>query len=298
MVRGQQPKIAQQAIAWLLLMFLCPAAWAADKKPPVPVGADPGGVKVAIIGAGIDYTQPEVASRLARDGEGEIIGWDFIDDDRRPFARGSADAPRILLSEGQSASLVVVAANFAEPLSIARALRYAAQGPARIIAVQAAWTNVELARILAEAARYFPNRLFIVGAGDDNRDLDADDPGGAPSPPRANIPANVIIAAAAQFTGEIAKRSNSGARTVDLAIDATTHLPAGEPAIDALQASPSQLALARLAALAARLVAVAPELDGAALKARICALARRVPGAKPSTKAGFIGEPWKPYWLE
>lgn len=108
----------------------------------------------------------------------------------------------------------------------------------------------------------------------------------------------MIIVAAAGANGEIAQSGNWGSTSIDVAIDAATPQRGAVPADAAMQASPSQIAPARLAALAARLVAVAPELDGAALKLRICALARRVPGAKPSTKAGFIGEPWKPYWLE
>src|SRR5215813_6387373 len=65
----------------------------APKKPPVPPGRDPGGVAVALIGTGIDYTLPQVASRLARDGEGELIGWDLQDEDRRPFDRSKGSAP-------------------------------------------------------------------------------------------------------------------------------------------------------------------------------------------------------------
>src|SRR6185369_8658920 len=61
------------------------AAVAQGKKPPLPPGRDPGGVAIALIGTGIDYTIPEVAQRLARDGEGELIGWDLEHKDRKPF---------------------------------------------------------------------------------------------------------------------------------------------------------------------------------------------------------------------
>ena len=129
-------RMAQYAIAALLLVFFANAALAVAKKPPVPARTDAGGVRIAIIGEGVDYTQPEIAARLARDGEGEIIGWDFIDDDRRPFAASEvakvqAETTRIILSESQSAGLVVIRTNAADPVSLAKALRYAAQGPAR-----------------------------------------------------------------------------------------------------------------------------------------------------------------------
>ena len=61
------------------------AALAQGAKPSVPSGRDPGGVAIALIGTGIDYTLPLLARRLARDGEGELIGWDLEDKDRKPF---------------------------------------------------------------------------------------------------------------------------------------------------------------------------------------------------------------------
>ncbi len=67
-------------------------ALAAD--PPVPIGQDPGGTAVAIISTGIDYTIPEIAKSLARDGEGEIIAWDFVDGDNRPYAKSASDRVR------------------------------------------------------------------------------------------------------------------------------------------------------------------------------------------------------------
>lgn len=60
-------------------------------KPKVPVGVDPGGFAVAVVGEGIDYWRPEIARRLARDGEGEIIGFDLVDGDRLPYAATPAD---------------------------------------------------------------------------------------------------------------------------------------------------------------------------------------------------------------
>ena len=66
-------------------------------KPRVPPGVDPGGVAVAIIGSGINYTRSrDRGKRLARDGEGEIIGWDFVDNDQEavPVLRPTASIRR------------------------------------------------------------------------------------------------------------------------------------------------------------------------------------------------------------
>ncbi len=71
-------------LALLATAFVMRTAAAAD--PEVPPGIDPGGEAIVIVGTGIDYRNEVIAARLARDGEGELIGWDFVDNDRRPFA--------------------------------------------------------------------------------------------------------------------------------------------------------------------------------------------------------------------
>lgn len=84
--------IAAAALLGAVLAETPPSQLPEPKKPPVPPGRDPGGVAVALIGTGIDYTLPAVARRLARDGEGELIGWDLQDEDRKPFdtSKGAA----------------------------------------------------------------------------------------------------------------------------------------------------------------------------------------------------------------
>ncbi len=69
------------ALAALTLIVSLPAL-AAD--PKVPTGLDPGGTAIGLVTTGIDYTDPEIAARLARDGEGEAIGMDLVDGERLP----------------------------------------------------------------------------------------------------------------------------------------------------------------------------------------------------------------------
>src|SRR5688572_3480924 len=72
--------------ACLALALTFTGAFAQSSKPKVPPGTDPGGIAIALIAHGIDYTDPEIAPRLARDGEGDIIGWDFVSGDNKPFS--------------------------------------------------------------------------------------------------------------------------------------------------------------------------------------------------------------------
>src|SRR5262249_3730820 len=80
-------------LAATAMLALCPEALARLEKPPLPPGRDPGGVAVGLFTNGIDYTVPEVAQRLARDGEGELVGFDLADNDNRPFGDNRAQTP-------------------------------------------------------------------------------------------------------------------------------------------------------------------------------------------------------------
>ena len=151
------------------------AAVAQERKPTVPSGLDPGGVAIALISTGIDYTLPAIASRLARDGEGELIGWDLEDKDRRPFDRQRGTAPpesggdgtivASLLLSAPGVRLVPVRVDPVTPLSLARALAFVAQTPARIAVMPMAagaegdWTPFR------QAATHFKDVLIIVPAG-------------------------------------------------------------------------------------------------------------------------------------
>ena len=107
------------------------AAPAIAADPPVPIGQDPGGIAVALISAGIDYTDPAVAISLARDGEGELIGWDFVDNDARPYAPGSNKLPALGARFGGQVRIVPVRVDPAVPVSIGLAVAFISKTPAQ-----------------------------------------------------------------------------------------------------------------------------------------------------------------------
>ena len=138
------------AIAAVVLAFaLCQAVLAQGAapppppaaKPPVPAGRDPGGIAIALIVTGVDYTHPEIKDRLARDGEGDIIGIDLIDGDNRPYAAtslpgnedGAVDTilARRILSTYRHARLVPIRVDPNNKVMLARALAFAATTPWR-----------------------------------------------------------------------------------------------------------------------------------------------------------------------
>lgn len=144
--------------------LMCPAADAQNPsvKPRVPPGIDPGGISVAIIGDGLDYTRPEIARRLARDGEGEIVGWDFIDEDRRPFGRCATPCDPQALAPllREPARLIAIRASMAAPQSLVRAMQLASQVEAR--AVLLSLDPPAPAAFMTDAAARFPAIAIIA----------------------------------------------------------------------------------------------------------------------------------------
>jgi hypothetical protein len=151
------------------------AALAQERKPLLLPGRDLGGVAIALISTGIDYTVPEVAQRLARDGEGELVGWDLEDQDRKPFdkSKGSTlpewggDGTLIasLLSGAGGLRLVPVRVDPSDPASLARAIVFVAQTPARV-AVLPMWSTARQDwEPLRQAATRFKDVLVIVPSG-------------------------------------------------------------------------------------------------------------------------------------
>lgn len=156
--------VAIGVIAALVMLGGGPYATASGAKPAAPPGRDPGGIAIAVVGSGIDYTRPEVAARLARDGEGELIGWDGIDDDARPYDAGAGLPPLI----EPATRLVVVRVQPGSPAGIARALGFLGRAPARIVAFTEP-LSAEAAAALDAAAPTLPHILFIVAAADAGR---------------------------------------------------------------------------------------------------------------------------------
>ncbi len=146
-------------------------AQAPTAKPRVPPGIDPGGVAIAIIGNGIDYTRPDIASRLARDGEGEIIGWDFVDDDRRPYVFCQTPTRRSDCATHELIPLLRLRmapfrVSLAHPQSLVSAVQAIAQTDIRIVALML--DPPPPRAFLLDAAKRFPTLVFVgtVDSGD------------------------------------------------------------------------------------------------------------------------------------
>jgi hypothetical protein len=215
-----------RGLAWLLVAagaLLCVEAAAQSRKPKLPPGSDSGGVAIAILSTGIDYTAPDIAQRLARDGEGELIGWDLIDRDNRPLNLKAAETPAAWGGDGNALiravgapgrRVVPVRIDARDPMSLAKAAAFVAQTPARIIVVPMWTANANEWAAFGMAIKAFADLLFIAAAGDEGRDIDRE-----PVWPAAFGHGNVLVVSAplAEGAGQAA-RPNIGANTVAVTV--------------------------------------------------------------------------------
>lgn len=229
----------------------------APEKPAVPPDRDPGGVLVALIAQGIDYRLPGLSGKLARDGEGEIVGWDVVENDRLPFDQGEGAAPaeyggdataiasRVTAS-GAPVRLAPIRIDAEDAGSIARAVRLSGQIKARVVMVPLWSRDPARWHLFATAAGGQQGVLFILAAAEGAKPEEAF--------PAAFALENAIVVSAgadreesAGFGGQM--RALSG----------------------------GHLAVAVAASRAARLLAADPALDTARLKAALEAPTSRAP---------------------
>ena len=151
----------------MLALFESAIAQTARIKPKVPPGIDPGGTAIGLITTGIDYTLPVVARCLARDGEGELIGWDVVDRDRLPYAmRALGDLDDSVLASAvncdRRVKLVVTRVDPADAASLARAIAFFASASVQVIVLPVRSQPADWAPLRLAAERF--NQLLITVA--------------------------------------------------------------------------------------------------------------------------------------
>lgn len=262
---------------------------------PVPAAPDPGGVAVAQVDSGVNYLLPSIASRLARDADGAALGHDWWDMDPRPFDQDPSRSPFFPQRHGtRTASLLLEEAPFARliPYRYPRAdmsrmtsvVEAAAKAGARIVMLAMGSNDREEWEAYARAVRRHPDMLFIVSAGNDGRDLDRE-----PVYPAALGLANQLSVSSAEHDGTLARGSNWGRETIDLLVPAERVLVTGFDG-RRIFASGASYAAARVAALAACLLAAHPQWRSNELREAILAQARP-PGAGRWSAHGFLPDP-------
>jgi hypothetical protein len=259
------------------------------RKRALAPGRDPGGVAIALLTAGIDTTLPEVARRLARDGEGEPIGADSAYGDNRPLsaagpapasapANWGGDGTRLATALGSGGRrLVPVLISPTDPVSLARAVAFVARTPAQIVVVPMWSADPAAWEPFRQAAAHFRELLFILAAGDEGKDIDRE-----PVWPAAWRLANALVVTAPAPAAGGQPTPNWGETLVDALVTAARG-PDAEEVLSAPETS-SLAAMLAADALAGCWPALVAAHRGAALKAALLAAAAKAwPGARTQT---------------
>lgn len=193
------------ACRFIVVAALLTATWpdiviAAD--PKLPAEKDPGGVPVALIGGGVDYTRPDIAKRLARDGEGNIVGWDLVDNDIHPFSAdpvANREADQLLRNSG--VELVPMRVPPGASDAVANAAAFLSRTNVRTVVVLRSSQRREDWELFAKAAQHLKSLLFLVPYRDP---YDSQSPAKSqPTFPAAlNLPNVLSIAAAGDVEAE------------------------------------------------------------------------------------------------
>ena len=268
--------------------------WTETLQAPWPEGKDPGGVRVALVDSGLAYDLPLFRNRLARDGRGMPLGYDYWDLDPWPYDGDISRGPflpirhgtavaSVLAQEAPDAALIPFRYPRPDMGRMVTLVERAADAGARILAMPLGSQKPEDWHAFESALRGL-DLLAIVSAGNDGRDIDQH-----PVYPAVSAIENIITVTSADNFGRLASGSNWGAVSVDVMLPAENVRIVDFRGASGI-ASGSSYAVPRLAALAARILARDPELSTAELKARI--LARAIPS--PYEREGVVAAGWIP----
>jgi len=272
-------------------------------NPPVPAMAegeerearDVSAVAVAMVDAGVNYLLPIIAERLARDADGEILGFDYWDLNRRPFDANPVRSPflpqrhgtqtaSLLLREAPAVRLVPYRYPRPDMTRMADLIEDAAANGIVILNFSLGSNRLEEWRAFEQAAAARPEMLFVVSAGNNGRDIDSQ-----PVYPAALGLENMLVVSSADSSGRPAVGSNWGRESVDLLVPAEEILVTdfyGRPRV----VSGSSYAAARVSALAACLLQENREWRAETLKAAILEQAQAGENDAYSTY-GFLPDP-------
>ncbi len=284
-------------VLFLAVMLAPTYSFAGANEPAVPAGDDPGGVAVAIIDSGVNYTLKEFAPRLARDPQGNLIGYDFQDNDALPFDLVPGQKPEngrhhgtrvaaIFLREAPGARLVPYRYRAHSFKTFATIVESIAECPADIVIMSLGGYQKEDWKHFARAAEAHPDILFIMSAGNDGRNVDE-----KPIYPSGYKLANALVVTSTDTFGRLPAASNWGPETVDIStpgenLESIDHLGAKT------FVSGSSFAVPRIAALAARFQQVNPEWRAKDIKRAVLELAGPSPGDRTKrTRYGWIANP-------
>ena len=234
------------------------------QNPPFPPATPTETPLLALVDTGVNYLLPAFNESLAVKSDGRLFGYDFWDNDDRPF---DSDPRRNLffpLHHGSTVFSVLAAEAPGLPVAIYRfpapemcrfgaMIDTIADAGIRVVNMSMGSRDRNDWACFADAAGRHEHILFVVSAGNDGENIDSN-----PVYPAALALTNMIVVTSGDEFGRLDPASNYGQLNVDLMVPAEA-----VPVIDhrgvRSDAGGSSYAAPRVAALATRFLNARPE---------------------------------------
>ena len=254
-------------------------------------------IRVGMVDSGVNYRLPEINHRLARDSDGQLVGYDFWDMDDLPYdahpvnsgfflQRHGTRTASLLLREAPTVELVPYRYPRPDMSRMMALVEHAADNQVTILGMPLGSNRLEDWGSFERAARAHSQMLFIVSAGNDGRDIDE-----RPVYPAALDLANVIVVTSADDFVQPAERTNWGRVSVDYLVPAE-RVTALDYSGSETRVSGSSYAVSRVTALAARLKMARPQWDAADIAGELRnRYGNSSPGARDWVSSGYIADP-------
>ncbi len=212
---------------------------------------------LALVDTGVNYNLPMVQKHLALGQDGQLIGYDFWDNDNRPFDKDPRKNAFFPLHHGTT-----VFSALSQELGELKAAIYrfpahnmcrfndlidhAENAGVRIVNMSMGSYSQDDWTCFHDGAKQHPHILFVISAGNDGFDIDVN-----PVFPASFDLENIVVVTSSDLFGRLPPQSNYGRISVDLMVPAEQ--------VDVFDhrgvfttASGSSFAAPRVAALAAR----------------------------------------------
>ena len=181
---------------------------------------------LALVDTGVNYNLPIVQEHLALNSQGQLIGYDFWDDDDRPFDKDPRKNVFFPLHHGTSVFSVLTkhlgglkTAIYRFPANnmcrFSNLIEHADRIGVRIINLSMGSNSIEDWECFYESARRHIDILFVVSAGN----------GGVNIETNQVFPAsfdleNIVVVTSSDLFGHLPSHSNYGVRSVDFMVSA------------------------------------------------------------------------------
>ena len=200
------------------------------QNPPFVMSVQPVGLPheplLALVDTGVNYNLPMAQKNLAIDQDGQLIGYDFWDNDNRPFDKDPRRNAFFPLHHGTTVfsalshelgDLKIAIYRFpAENMCLfSNLIDHAQRSGIKIINMSMGSYSRDDWICFYDGAKKHPNILFVISAGNDGFDIDSN-----PVFPASLDLENMVVVTSSDQFGRLPPQSNYGQVSVDLMVPA------------------------------------------------------------------------------